>query len=272
MVNQLNQIAYGHVAKKEYDKALLVLTKSLDLCQTYTPSQHFLSEEELEGMVVEAKKRPLPAKYMIWTLVALSGVYQSQSNVMEAKSCFEKALLIGGRIYKETDAPKLDLMLKAGEFYYKKGDTQVAKELFLSVLQLNKKALGSVGRNLAIHAPIANYFLGLMELNAENYVKALALLEDSWSQHRTVIGAKDIRTIRVIAALGKTYAALGDYTKARELVEFAGSIFTTKQMVADVEPLVELHKEIISHIPGAKGVFKITPTPTRHGLKVPEQN
>jgi len=266
MVNQLNQIAYSHVFKKEFDKAVSVLKKSLDICKTYTPSQHYLSAQELEETVEEPQRRSIPGKYMIWTLIELGEIYWTLKNQGEARICYDKALLISSRIHGETDSKRLNIMCKVGEFYYKTGDIDAAKDIFLSVLALNKKLFKDVGKTLLPHPAIANHYLGRIEYDAQNYEKALVLLEESWSQHRLVVGVPDIRTVHVIAVLGKTYFALGRYDKARECIEYAGAFYTTNNMSELVPELVELHKNMITHIPGAEGVMTNTPLPNRNGF------
>jgi len=265
LVNQLNQIAQGHVAEKDDTKAVLVLKKSLDICRTYTPPIHFLSTEELESVPEKQQQRPLPAKYMIWTLVSLAEIYNRQKNFEEAKGYYEKALLIASRIYGEADTPKLDIVCKVGQFYYKTGSTKSARELFMSVLTLKKKHSGPAGA-FTPYPALANYYLGLIEFDENNVENALRRLNLSWEQHKAKIGVADIRTARVVAALGKTHAALKDYKKAREMVEFAGSIFTANGLEDEIPPLVEVHKQIISNIPGATGMLSQIPHATRNGF------
>jgi len=188
---------------------------------------------------------------MVLTLVSLGKIYSDNKNNEKAKECYDKALLIGDRIYEKADDCRLDLMCKVGEFYYQQGDRKTTQEIFLSVLELNRKKHGPSGTTLRIHPATANYFLGLLEFDVQNYEKALERLTLSAKFYRTVTSVDSPRTAIAIASIGKVHVALENWEKARENLEYAAAVFTSFGMERELEPLEEIHKEVLKHIPGA---------------------
>jgi len=254
MVTKLNQVAITHVYKNELANALLVLQKSLDICKTYTPAKYFVSREEYEHLQEEKKERALPSKFLIATLVSLGKVYLRDEKVELAREHFQKAEEAADRTYGSTDKRRLDVICESGAFYFEIKSYQKAKEKFFEVKELLISSRGPPGVYTKQHG-LANYYTGMIELLENNPTQALKLTKQALVTYRTLYSPYDLRIANVIASLGEIYYVLEMYPEAREHVEYAGMIYTTKSIKDKLAHLEELHAKILQHIPGAKGLL-----------------
>jgi len=263
-------LANSHINSKEFDKAELILKKSLQICMSYTPPKYYLPQSELEVYIEENLPREVRGKYLIWTLVSLTEIYIVQKKPQLALENLSKIVLISTRINAANSPVHLNNLNHVAEFYYRLRDFDSARTLWINVLSTIKKDFPAVHTTFVKFSASANLGLGLIELDKGNWEKAVDFLELSWKQHRLHKGVDSLATLKVIKALAQAYTKLEKYEKARTLVEFVGSIYTKLKYEDPLPELIELHKKILPHTKNPDKPPTL-PRPTRNGLLTEEE-
>jgi tetratricopeptide (TPR) repeat protein len=266
MIQQLNSLAGSHMNDKEYDKAELLLNKSLQICMRYTPQKYYLPKEDADVQLEVKEPRELDGKYLIWTLGILVEIFIKLNKPQLALENMSKIILISTRIYLMNSTHHLENLCNVADFYYRLRDFDSARALYLNVLSSIKKDYPAVHKTFIHHSARANLGLGRIELDQSNFEKAVNFLELSWKQHRLHKGTNSKETLKVLPPLARAYTQLGNYEKARTLVEFVGSFYTEFNYDDESIPeLIELHKQILPHTKNPE-VPPGRPHATRDGL------
>jgi len=254
VVQNLNNYAYSALSSKDYAKAESLLNKSLKICKMYTDP--VLLFNYAEGEAPNAKEFDWwESNYISSTLAALAEVATSQKRYSDALQYLEqihtmnvKLNTVKGELQPHYSV--MDLMVRIGEMHYLLGDRANATKVFNEVIELDKKYMGAIVGKSRVSTGIAYRFKGKMELEEGNLKEASRLLALSLQIHSTVLGTHNYKTLHALADMGRAHFALGEYEKARVVIEEAGTYFqhaNDQEMTAE---LAALHKEIFTHLPG----------------------
>jgi tetratricopeptide (TPR) repeat protein len=256
VVEQLNILALSHMYNKEYEQSESNLKKSLKICEFHT----------------NVADNSWSSNMIVWTLNSLAQLEQSRNNTAEALKFIVQINEITTQAYEKNLTPLnavISGLCRLGEVQFALGNYDAAEKEFNRIIDLDKKSDNCITEKISKASAYSLLYLGKIELEKENFEKARLLLERSWELYRHIVGILNVHIFTVLAELGKAYKGVGDFARARTLLEYAGQGFETFLHDQEkTESITEVWKEVVSHLPGVKGVRSMGPFSGRNGIEL----
>lgn len=255
VVEQLNILALSHLHFKEYEQSESNLKKALKIAEFHTSPE---------------SKKPWNTNLLVYTLSSLAKLEESRDNKSEALPFLVRMNEITTKAFEEKKTPLnavTQSLRRLGALQYNLGNQEEAKSEFNKIIELEREEKKIVtSEAFTLNSASALYYLGRIEFDNKNFESAQTLLEKSWEIFRTLTGPLTADVYNVLLELGKVYLAVGNYSRARTVIEGAGQGF--ESFVYDEPKTLEaqqIWQEIAQHL-GVKAVRSLSCTPNRDGF------
>jgi len=257
VVEQLNVLALSHMYKKDYAQSESILKKALKICEYHTINQ---------------TQNPWTPNLIVWTLNSLAKLEQSKKNLNEALKYIVRLNELNMDAFEKGLIPHNALvagLCRLGEIHFDLENHVQAEKEFNKIIELDKKSANCVREKCCKTSALALLYIGKIELAKKNFEKARVLLERSWDLYRDLVGILNVHIYKVLFELAKAYQGIGDFARARTLLEYAGQGFESFLYDQEkVENVAQVWKEVISHLPGVTAPRSVGPFSGRHGINL----
>jgi tetratricopeptide (TPR) repeat protein len=185
---------------------------------------------------------PANSEFNINLLNSLAQTYQAQQNYDESQSCLEKSMKIAQKNFHPDDIKVADTMDRLADFFHTQGLDEKAQPLYVSVLKIDQRYVGSVYTYLSLPylKRMAKVYLSIGDPNSSEtlWQKILQTEKEVYGPLHPQVALDLFQMAQVEWTLGKKQQAQKDI---KESVEMLRSYFLADHPLV-VEAEIQLKK------------------------------